>query len=54
MDTQKLLSEAMYGLTHESRAACPALVKRMIAANRLGKKTGDGFHTYGDSKTFGA
>lgn len=54
MDTQKLLSEAMYGLTHESRAACPALVKRMIAANRLGKKSGGGFHAYRDSKTFGA
>ena len=54
MDTQKLLCEAMYGLTHEPRAACPPLVRRMIAANRLGKKTGTGFHTYGDTKLFGA
>ncbi|MFT4824440.1 MAG: 3-hydroxybutyryl-CoA dehydrogenase [Halioglobus sp.] len=54
MDTQRLLSEAMHGLTNEPRAACPPLVKRMIAANRLGKKSGAGFHTYGDSKTFGA
>jgi 3-hydroxybutyryl-CoA dehydrogenase len=44
----------MYGLTHEPRASCPALVKRMIAARRLGKKTGTGFHTYRDSKMFGA
>lgn len=54
MDTQKLLCEAMYGLTNEPRAACPPLVRRMIAARRLGKKTGKGFHTYGDSKMFGA
>jgi 3-hydroxybutyryl-CoA dehydrogenase len=54
MDTQKLLCEAMHGLTHEPRAACPPLVRRMIAANRLGKKTGHGFHAYGDSKMFGA
>lgn len=54
MDTQKLLCEAMHGLTHEPRAACPPLVRRMIAARRLGKKTGQGFHSYGDTKMFGA
>ncbi|WP_175857502.1 3-hydroxyacyl-CoA dehydrogenase family protein [Burkholderia anthina] len=54
MDTQKLLCEAMHGLTHEPRAACPPLVRRMIAANRLGKKTGRGFHVYIDNKMFGA
>jgi 3-hydroxybutyryl-CoA dehydrogenase len=54
MDTQKLLCEAMHGLTNEPRAACPPLVRRMIAAKRLGKKTGRGFHVYGDTKMFGA
>lgn len=54
MDTQKLLCEAMHGLTHEPRAACPPLVRRMIAANHLGKKSGRGFHTYGNTKMFGA
>ncbi len=54
MDTQKLLCEAMHGVTHEPRAACPPLVKRMIAAGWLGKKTGRGFHEYKDSKMFGA
>jgi 3-hydroxybutyryl-CoA dehydrogenase len=54
MDTQLLLCEAMHGLTHEPRAACPPLVKRMIAAGRLGRKTGRGFHTYKDSKMYGA
>jgi len=54
MDTQKLLSDAMHGLTHEPRAACPPLVKRMIGAGKLGRKSGSGFHAYGDNKIFGA
>ena len=54
MDTQKLLCEAMHGLTHEPRAACPPLVRRMIAAGHLGKKSGRGFHVYADQKIFGA
>jgi len=54
MDTQRLLCEAMHGLTNEPRAACPPLVRRMIAAGALGKKSGRGFHRYGDSKMFGA
>jgi len=54
LDTQKLLCEAMHGLTHEPRAATPPLVRRMIAAGRLGNKSGRGFHDYGDSKMFGA
>jgi 3-hydroxybutyryl-CoA dehydrogenase len=54
MDTQKLLCEAMHGITHEPRAACPPLVRRMIAAGWLGKKSGRGFHAYQDSKMYGA
>jgi len=54
MDTQKLLCAAMYEVTHEPRAACPPLVRRMIAAGLLGKKTGHGFHQYKDTKMFGA
>jgi 3-hydroxybutyryl-CoA dehydrogenase len=54
MDTQRLLCQAMHGLTNEPRAACPPLVKRMIAAGWLGKKTGRGFHQYADTKMFGA
>src|SRR6202007_167455 len=46
MDTQLLLGGAMHGLTNEPRAACPPLVKRMIAAGHLGKKSGRGFHVY--------
>lgn len=54
MDTQRLLCEAMYGLTHEPRAACPPLVKRMIGAGLLGRKSGKGFHSYENNKIFGA
>ncbi len=54
MDTQVLLCDAMHGLTHELRAACPALVKRMIAAGRLGRKSGRGFFTYERDAMFGA
>jgi 3-hydroxybutyryl-CoA dehydrogenase len=54
MDTQKLLCAALYEVTQEPRAACPPLVRRMIAAGLLGKKTGHGFHQYKDSRMFGA
>ncbi|VVE11648.1 3-hydroxyacyl-CoA dehydrogenase [Pandoraea cepalis] len=54
MDTQKLLCAALYAVTNEPRAACPPLVRRMIAAGWLGKKAGRGFHAYGDTKMFGA
>ena len=54
MDTQPLLCEALHGVTNEPRAACPPLVKRMIGAGRLGRKSGKGFHTYDSNKIFGA
>lgn len=54
LDTQRLLCEAMHGVTQEPRASCPPLVKRMIAAGYLGKKTGRGFHQYDNSKMYGA
>jgi 3-hydroxybutyryl-CoA dehydrogenase len=54
MDTQRLLCIAMQNLTNEPDAACPPLVRRMIAAGHLGKKSGRGFFTYKDSKMFGA
>ena len=53
LDTQLLLCEALHGVTHEPRAACPPLVKRMIAAGHLGRKSGRGFYTYEDNAMFG-
>ena len=53
LDTQLLLCEALYGVTHEPRTACPPLVKRMIAAGHLGRKSGRGFYTYQGDAMFG-
>ena len=54
LDTQILLCEALYGVTHDPRAACPPLVRRMVAAGHLGRKTGQGFYTYKAGAMFGA
>ena len=53
LDTHLLVAEALYSSTHELRAAVPALVKRMIAAGQLGRKTGQGFYTYKTNAMFG-
>ncbi|MBI3041414.1 MAG: 3-hydroxyacyl-CoA dehydrogenase family protein [Betaproteobacteria bacterium] len=53
LDTHLLVAEALYASTHEPRTAVPALVKRMIAAGHLGRKTGRGFYTYQGNAMFG-
>ena len=53
LDTHLLVTEALYAATHEPRAAVPPLVKHMIAAGRLGRKTGAGFYTYTGNAMFG-
>ena len=53
LDTHLLVAEALYAATHDSRAAAPALVKRMIAAGKLGRKAGEGFYKYQGSAMFG-
>jgi len=53
LDTHLLVAEALYASTHEPRAAVPALVKRMIAAGQLGRKTGQGFYTHRGNAMFG-
>ncbi len=53
LDTHLLVAEALYASTHDPRAAVPALVKRMIAAGHLGRKTGQGFFKYAGSAMFG-
>ena len=53
LDTHLLVAEALYASTHDPRAAVPALVKRMIAAGHLGRKTGRGFFKYAGNAMFG-
>ncbi|OGA51451.1 MAG: 3-hydroxybutyryl-CoA dehydrogenase [Betaproteobacteria bacterium RIFCSPLOWO2_12_FULL_62_58] len=53
LDTHLLVAEALYASTHDPRAAVPALVRRMIAAGHLGRKTGQGFYAYQGGAMFG-
>jgi len=53
LDTHLLVAEALYASTHEPRAAVPPLVKRMIAAGQLGRKSGQGFYSYRGNAMFG-
>ncbi|MCC5858193.1 MAG: 3-hydroxyacyl-CoA dehydrogenase family protein [Ectothiorhodospiraceae bacterium] len=53
LDTQIRLCEAFHAVTNDPRAACPPLLKRMVAAGRLGRKTGQGFYTYDRDAMFG-
>jgi 3-hydroxybutyryl-CoA dehydrogenase len=54
LDTQVRLSEAFYPVTLDPRAACPPLLRRLVAAGLLGRKSGRGFHTYAGQAMFGA
>lgn len=54
LDTQERLCEALFPVTNDPRAACPPLVRRMVAAGHLGRKTGRGFYTYDGPAMFGA
>ncbi len=53
LDTQLLVAEALCAATHKPRSAVPALVKRVIAAGHLGRKTGQGFFKYSGNAMFG-
>ncbi|HWM83294.1 MAG TPA: 3-hydroxyacyl-CoA dehydrogenase family protein [Pseudolabrys sp.] len=54
LDTQIRLSEAFYPVTLDPRAACPPLLRRMVAAGLLGRKSGRGFFNYTGNTMFGA
>jgi 3-hydroxybutyryl-CoA dehydrogenase len=54
LDTQIRLCEAFYPITLDPRAACPPLLRRMVAAGLLGRKSGRGFYTYEGGAMFGA
>ncbi|MBI3091186.1 MAG: 3-hydroxybutyryl-CoA dehydrogenase [Candidatus Tectomicrobia bacterium] len=46
LDTAMYCAEALYEEFRESRFAPPTLLRRMVRAGQLGRKTGKGFYTY--------
>jgi 3-hydroxybutyryl-CoA dehydrogenase len=54
LDTQLRLCEAFYPITLDPRASAPPLLRRMVAAGRLGRKSGAGFYDYTGGAMFGA
>jgi 3-hydroxybutyryl-CoA dehydrogenase len=53
LDTQLRLCEALYPVTLDPRAAAPPLLRRMVAAGHLGRKSGQGFYSYEGNAMFG-
>ena len=53
LDTQVRLCEAFYPVTLDPRAAAPPLLRRMVAAGLLGRKSGRGFYSYDGDRMFG-
>lgn len=54
LDTQIRLGEAFYPITLDRRASVPPLLRRMVAAGRLGNKSGKGFLTGASAQKAGA
>ena len=54
LDTQLRLCEAFYPVTLDARAAAPPLLRRMVAAGRLGRKSGRGFYRYDGDAMYGS
>jgi 3-hydroxybutyryl-CoA dehydrogenase len=54
LDTQLRASEAFFSITNNPRTAPPPLLRRMVAAGMLGRKTKRGFYDYGQDAMFGA
>ena len=53
LDTQLRLCEAFYPVTMDVRSSAPPLLRRMVAAGHLGRKTGRGFYEYDGGAMFG-
>lgn len=53
LDTQVRLCESFYPVTLDPRAAAPPLLRRMVAAGHLGRKSGRGFYDYEGNAMFG-
>jgi 3-hydroxyacyl-CoA dehydrogenase len=46
LDTLALVADSMYEEFHREEYSAPPLLKRMVAAGRLGRKSGRGFYPY--------
>jgi 3-hydroxybutyryl-CoA dehydrogenase len=46
LDTMLFIADAMYGETRDPRYAAPPLLRRMVTAGHLGRKSGRGFYEY--------
>lgn len=53
LDTQVRLCEAFYPITLDPRASAPPLLRRMVAAGKLGRKSGRGFYEYDGTGMYG-
>jgi len=53
LDTQMRLCEAFYPVTLDVRSSAPPLLRRMVAAGHLGRKSGRGFYVYEGNAMFG-
>lgn len=54
LDTQLRASEAFFSVTNDPRTCPPPLLRRMVAAGELGRKTKKGFYEYNRDAVFGA
>jgi len=50
LDTTYYIAEIMFNEYREKRFASPPLMKRMVAAGMLGRKSGKGFYDYSDPR----
>ena len=50
LDVVKEVCDVLYAATKEPSVAAPALLQQMVAAGRLGRKTGRGFYAYDGSE----
>ena len=47
LDTTLFIADAVFAETKDPRFAAPPLLRRMVSAGYLGRKSGKGFYTYG-------
>ncbi|MBS1766455.1 MAG: 3-hydroxybutyryl-CoA dehydrogenase [Acidobacteria bacterium] len=53
LDTMQHVAEVMFEAFGEPRFKCPNLVRQLVAAGRLGRKSGSGFYTWDGDKAVG-